>query len=377
MEKYQTHVCLVSHQATPNITPALDPQFRPERVVMVVSTEMKETAQCLEAVLRISGVKTDRLEIADAFDIGGIQNTLLDWLAEHEGENIALNVTGGTKPMAMAAQEVFRSNQLPVFYVHPDKDRILPLYPKGESYDLGDRIKLRPYLNAHGYQIADFQRPDLPRKARELTEYLLGLITTHSKLIGSLNYYAHSAEETLTSSALDSSLAANGEFNNMIDYLQGNALLTLKKGRLKFSDEASRFFCNGGWLEFHTLGVVNDLRAALPIQDAAMSVKVVSQRGTMNEIDVAFLADNRLYLIECKTKKFANKDASQGSKEALYKLDSLTDLGGLNTRGMLISYQPLSERDIQRARDMKITTVVGEEILRLRERVIAWAARSS
>ena len=34
---YRTHVCLVSDQAIPNITPVLDKRYAPERVVLIVS----------------------------------------------------------------------------------------------------------------------------------------------------------------------------------------------------------------------------------------------------------------------------------------------------------------------------------------------------
>ena len=47
--------------------------------------------------------------------------------------NLALNVTAGTKIMSLAAYEVFRERGLPIFYVHPQKDLLIPLLPAGPA----------------------------------------------------------------------------------------------------------------------------------------------------------------------------------------------------------------------------------------------------
>ena len=46
------HLCLVSAQATPNLTPALDPAIRPRRVILLVSPDMRRRADWLERPFR-------------------------------------------------------------------------------------------------------------------------------------------------------------------------------------------------------------------------------------------------------------------------------------------------------------------------------------
>ncbi|NCP39568.1 MAG: DUF1887 family protein, partial [Rhodoferax sp.] len=41
---YQTHLCLVSAQATPNLLPVLDESWRPKKVVLACSVQMKQNA---------------------------------------------------------------------------------------------------------------------------------------------------------------------------------------------------------------------------------------------------------------------------------------------------------------------------------------------
>jgi len=48
----QTHLFLVSAQATPNLTPVLDPETAPKRVILLVSPDMRRRADWMEALLR-------------------------------------------------------------------------------------------------------------------------------------------------------------------------------------------------------------------------------------------------------------------------------------------------------------------------------------
>ena len=55
MTHYDTHLCLVSAQATPNLLPVLDDAWRPRRVVLACSAQMKDAAQTLRSVIQTKG----------------------------------------------------------------------------------------------------------------------------------------------------------------------------------------------------------------------------------------------------------------------------------------------------------------------------------
>jgi hypothetical protein len=97
------------------------------------------------------------------------------------------------------------------------------------------------------------------------------------------------------------------------------------------------------------------------------------KNGSLNEIDIAFLAENRFHIIVCKTKTF-HKEAHQYSNASnmLYKLDTLKDYGGLQTRAMLISYQPLKEKTFDRARDYDIDVIDTEKLKKLEQYLKQW-----
>ena len=124
-QKPQVHVVLVSQQAAPNLLAAMDPSLKPAEVVLVVSNKMKERAVSLERVLKEGGVRTHRLPLTDEHDYSALESVLLELAAARGGESIALNVTGGTKLMALAAQSIALAAGWSVFYVDADTDEVI------------------------------------------------------------------------------------------------------------------------------------------------------------------------------------------------------------------------------------------------------------
>lgn len=170
----------------------------------------------------------------------------------------------------------------------------------------------------------------------------------------------------------------------LIERFETEGLLAWQDEGLRFPDEDARFYVNGGWLEDHVYSVLFGLRTRMhhkgrSIQDFGRNLEVSRRVGVgkelvRNELDVAFLADNRLYIIECKTQRFDRSPGSSGKgATALYKLDTLKDLlGGLQARAMLVSYRDLCSVDQQRAKDLNIRICSGAGIAGLDRQIEAW-----
>ncbi|HIE55573.1 MAG TPA: DUF1887 family protein, partial [Chromatiaceae bacterium] len=308
--KPRTHLCLVSAQPTPNLTPLLDERTAPARVMLLVSPDMRRQAQWLEEVIRPRGIQVEHIPLEHAFDFPHIQQRVMENLEAvpaDERSAIALNATGGTKPMSIAAYEVFRAWDLPIFYVHPVKDHLIWLHPNDlPLVELANRIKLEPFLQAHGARIPDKPRRSIgDRGYLELAEELIVNIRRHRRAIGALNWLAGTADnDELRSEPIES----NGTLDELIGLFAEHQLLRREGDRLIFADQAARFFVNGGWLEYHVFDRVRKRRQTNAIQDIAFSVKVQRARDKGNtidnELDVLFLRENRLHIIECKTRKF-------------------------------------------------------------------------
>lgn len=371
-----THLILVSVQAVPNITPVLDDSFKPKHVVMLVSADMDIRADWLESVYKKRGIKCSRHYIKDAWDIEHIRERVLSLLTKYDEGSLALNATGGTKPMSIAAYEVFRDLYQPVFYIHPELDRVVWLYPSKQiGQDLANRIKLPEFFKAYGATITDQgDTSGVPAVYRELTEEIINRIAYYSKALGSINYLAQQATRDL-SVDLNAQQRNDRFLADLIDLFSDNHLVRLEKNKLIFVNESARFYINGGWFEQHVYGICLNIKKQSGIQDIGRSVQVdrLHQNNPVrNEIDVTFLKDNRLYIIECKTKRYNAYDQGSGA-DTLYKLDTLKDLlGGLQAKAMLISFTELGEYDKQRAGDLKISICSYKQLPNLSDHLLRW-----
>ncbi|WP_058558330.1 Card1-like endonuclease domain-containing protein [Thiohalocapsa sp. ML1] len=366
----QAHLVLVSAQPTPNLTPVLDPAVRPARVVLLVSPDMEQRADWLAAVLVRRGVRVDRWPVEQAWNLEHVQFRVLELLESEpalvERGGIALNVTGGTKLMAIAAFDVFRAYALPIFYVHPGQDRLIWLHPSERpGLDLADRLRLDDFLAAHGATLIAREDAAVPVERRALTDWLVAQNERIGRQLGTLNWLAGAAEGTLLSPALDRRQTRDAALAELLGRFADAELLRVEGDRLRFPDEPARFYVNGGWLEGHVYAVLRELRGEVPqMQDLARSVQIVraGARGEAvpNELDVLSLVDNRLYTVECKTRQWGDSQVAGPGANALYRLDSLGDLlGGLLARTMLVSYRVLPDHVLTRAADLRIEVCAG------------------
>ncbi|MBL3529336.1 MAG: DUF1887 family protein [gamma proteobacterium endosymbiont of Lamellibrachia anaximandri] len=382
-EKNSTaHVCLVSAQPIPNLTPLFDPTMAPSRVVLVVSPDMRRHANWLEKIIRPRGIQVERWPIDDPWDIEAVQEQMLLLLEQETPQQtqLILNATGGTKPMSIAAYEAFRAYGFPIFYVHPEQDRVVWLHPHDHPvFNLPDRIRLESLLMAHGAVVeGKLQRGPVHSVLLETAEDLVRDITQLQQPLKNLNWLAYNAEkEGRRSVTLDSRQQADGRLMSLIDLFNKANVMHLKGGELIFNGEDARFFVNGGWFELYVYEQARQLRpSGKPLQDIGRGVVVKREiRGQRvpNELDVAFLQDNRLYLIECKTRQWAGRKGDRPGANAIYKLDTLKDLlGGLQARAMLVSYQDMPDHDRRRAADLGIKVCAGRDVQRLNEFLKQW-----
>ncbi len=376
LAKIDTHLYLVSPHATPNITPALDKELKPKKVILLVNPEMREEAKWLRAVLRGHNIEVEQWTIDKAWDLVHVRSRVIALLEEKKGENIALNASCGTKPMTIACVDAFREHDLPVFYIDPHEDELIWVHPEqGGRHEVQDRIKLPQFVQVYGGNVSGNLVRSIPEKLLPFSKDLIQDIEIYEKSIGSLNYFASSAQRDLRSKEMDERSRESESLKSLLQQLETLGLLHMDGNRIVFTDEEARFFANGGWLEHYVFNQVSKLRTSIPeIQDVVMGLEVERGDSVKNEIDVAFLADNRLHLIECKAKNFKGSRTNDGT-EILYKIDSVSDvLGGIQARSMLVSYKKLSSHDLKRAEELEVTVVQHLQLHNLRSELENWIA---
>lgn len=364
MKKYKQQIIMVSGQMIPNVTPVLDEAIRPEKVILCSSDAMKQRAESLASYFTKKGIDVEIYPLGSAYDFAELQERFLALAERFENDaSVAINLTGGTKLMTIAAQMFF--DEFPRFYVIPEKDQIVMIDErKPEHYEIEDQILLRDYFAIHGYTVTAQQRKKkIPQKTAELADTLLKNYDTYKHQIGVLNALAAKAEDAY-------SLAVRNEISDqtcdLLDlFYRHGSLSYYDDKKIEFASAEARDFCKGFWLEDFVCAELAKVDAAIGLQDWAASINIENTSGTKNEIDAAFLYNNELYVIECKTARMDQKGS-----DVLYKLDTIRGYAGLYTKSLIASFKELEPHDRQRAKDLGISLIEGKNLNRFAERIL-------
>ena len=367
------HILLVSAQAAPNLLPTLDPALKPEKAVLLVTQKMQRQADALQSVLTESGVKTSRVTLDDEHDFGRLESALMEVATEHEGADIALNLTGGTKLMALAAQSVASAYRWRMFYVDADTDEVIWLGKNAAPRQrLTAHLRLAHYLRGYGFTLAEgIERPQPNAAWQTLLQGLIINVGSLEEAIGQLNHLSQEAQRSLRVN-----LSPRQRDHHGLDALLRNfeqaQVLKRQGDQISFATEAARNFANGGWIEHYVYQSVSQVTGDLAIRDKAANLQVLGESGQPNEIDVAFMARNRLFMVECKTARM-NHEGDLKANDTLYKLaENCRRIGGTGTQGMLATYRPLRDSEQRLAKALNIEVVAGRDLIRLGERLKQW-----
>jgi len=137
-------ILLIGEQPAPNLLPLR--YYRPSRVVLVRTELTKKVSENLQALIE-DDTQVHMLDV-QPYHIERIAQDLESFLERHKWANneLLFNVTGGTKPMALAAYNVAQRYRSPVLYFQTE----------------GGRSLLYRYEFSEGGQIRLMEKTDLP-----------------------------------------------------------------------------------------------------------------------------------------------------------------------------------------------------------------------
>lgn len=331
------HLCLVSDQQMPNFLPAICDETRPEEVTLVVSAKMKAKAGYLRAALEKRQIKVAKdIDIGDdTSNMANVQNILMPWLDKHM--DYTLNVTGGTKPMAIAAQEVFRMADRPLFYVDISTDKLVWLDKDKESQNLAKAPTIQEWFKLDGVNLVSDDKSVPGEYWRGMYNSFVENQARWGEEIGRLNWIASECENNSTLAYSDE-IKLSGE---MLEALAVNGLIeSSNPKKFRFASEKARYFCNGGWLEDYLYekvkAIIGDRQRVLK------NCEVLDKDKNKNELDVVAISRNTCYLFECKTKNLGhNRNDEYKAEEVVYKISNLSKNFGLRAKGVIVTYRNL------------------------------------
>ncbi|GLT16576.1 hypothetical protein GCM10007938_03520 [Vibrio zhanjiangensis] len=373
------HVGIIDQDPIRLVTPLLDNRTTSNHIIFIGVKSQIAMYERLKSVLAKRDITSDFFEIPNVANTSRIKRAigiLADDLTAR-GEEVKLNASCGLRHQLLSVYEVFRTFHWPIFVVEPNTDRLCWLYPDGkEDTQLEDRITIDDYLTVFGAR-GEFNQQELPatldQKLYKLGERWASNALELGPGLATLNYLATTCrKEQKLNVELSEKQQGYRELNMLLADLVEAQIASYQDGILTFANEDARRFSNGEWLETLVHSTVREIQKDIPtIQDHSLNVQVYRQLGdreVRNELDVASVANNKLHIIECKTKGMRDD-----GDDTLYKLESLRDLlGGLQARAMLVSFRPLRYNDITRAEDLGLALIGPEELKDLKTHLTNW-----
>ncbi|EMA2413317.1 DUF1887 family protein [Vibrio vulnificus] len=377
------HVGIIDQDPVRLVTPLLDLRTVSTHIVFIGDESQRDMYQRLHSVLAQRDITSELFVIPSAVDTRLIKQSI-QTLAEDlksRGEDVKLNASCGLRHRLLSVYEVFRTYHWPIFVVEPNSDKLCWLYPDGrEDSQVEDRITVADYLTIFGAR-GEFNEVELPpqldQKLHELGERWASHALELGPGLATLNYLATTCrKEQKLYVELSEKQQGYRELNMLLADLVEAQIATYENGILTFANEDARRFSNGEWLETLVHSTVKQIQDDMPtIQDHSLNVQVYRQLGereVRNELDVASVVNNKLHIIECKTKGMRDD-----GDDTLYKLESLRDLlGGLQARAMLVSFRPLRHNDITRAEDLGLALIGPDELKDLKKHLTDWFAQA-
>ncbi|SDF30442.1 Card1-like endonuclease domain-containing protein [Desulfovibrio legallii] len=373
----QHHIVFVSGQAVPTLLAASLPGKEPSYIHAVVTPTMRSAAQQLRRALQARGRQCafSEYSLEDNYGQDAMYAVLDSIRADCGGESLGVNLTGGTKLMALAASEWAYACGTPAFYIDTAAEQVIQIDRTWRYAPLPDVLSVRDLLTANGFDVENANADPVPAPRREALMRLLELACTPAggMALGHLNRLAENA--TNANCCARDNRAPDGTWEKLLALCKGEGMALTGNGCVAFPNETARRWCNGVWFEEYVRMTLFKLKMERIINDFASSVRV-RREGVLNELDALFTARNRLFTIECKTSVMSDSGAAQQNRVSadLYKVDSLHErLGGIFTRAMLCSVRPLDSRDMERARTMGVRVLCGKDVLNLKNKLISWS----
>jgi len=295
------------------------------RFLAVVSGRTRSVADRLNMALRGEGVDClDPVEVS-AYDLPAATEALRRVLAQLRSEGqVVVNLTGGTKIMALAAYLV-AAPEIPCCYVSTETEELLFL-EKGRvsKVPLRVEVSLREYLAVHGFDIVKTNEPSEDQK--ELARAFGTQAAEIASLLESLHEFSKGARTTVPVQC------PTPQEVELVTQLDERNILTREEApplRFGLADTSWQTFLCGGWLEVYTFEA---LRESGRWDEVSCGLVVRAVDGSFeNEFDVAAIRNGQLCLFSCKSGRNLLKAADKARR-------AMEELGFVSRRERLGTY---------------------------------------
>jgi Card1-like, endonuclease domain len=298
-------LCLLSEQHVPNLLSVH--HFRPERLLLVETEDMKRrgVGDHFLRALRVGGLdyanRCEREPLAHEDALPEIRRVLQVAYGRHPTAEWIVNVTGGTKPMSIAAYQFFSVLNAETIYISSRDPQLIRWMDGSRSEPCRHRPSVAEFLAGYGFES---RKP--PSKVAE-AEKRASQWWDCARVLA-----AHAPAEDLLRFNDDGERKQARDRGMRLEECHLNpAWLSIEPvcqalqqtfGLPGKVDKYQAQFLSGEWLEVFLWGLLDRNRGPLGVWDVNLGLEPARFGDTSgNEFDVAFMRDYSLWMIECKT----------------------------------------------------------------------------
>jgi len=308
-------VTLVSEQTIPNVMLIKELKAKVQNYLFI---HTDRTQQHLQWILQATGLQKGNYHIFRMQTFAeGYSAIFEDLQGFVEGKKLPphtpflVNLTGGTKIMSLAVFNYFkdRFDHRYFFYLPLGRNQVNGVYPVTAVHPLSIKLSLEEYFTAYGMHIQADGRGANPPKG----------CSTPEKMMQSL-------KKTKWQMLDNKAMLENPDMS-----------------------EAEKKYLSGEWFELYCTQLIKK-SLQLPDKAIACGIKVQNIQlmpaehyaaNSDNEIDIAFVYKNRLYLAECKVLR-GKSAATKVHNDAFYRIVTVAQQLGIACRKMVLALVDLS-----------------------------------
>lgn len=346
-----TLISLISDQTIPNV------QFIKEKNVdghIFITTHGMETKGVSDWIIEACKLTRENVQriVVDAFSYDDIQKKLEVQL--NDDDKYIVNLTGGTKIMSLAVNDLLRDYNAEMYYLTGNKNYIKIFPGKIKPIvQLSNKLSLEEYLMACGFEITKNPAPSFQVEVAE---------KIYTYYLNSFNKSTDIEPLSFLFSKRDKNVPSISEVEGLTAFLDRLAYKPTQENKLSKMETK---YLTGDWFEEFFYYKLKD---AKNLEDEAIATGCVIRKNNIpNEFDILFVENDQLKVLECKT--FIWKDVEEKQSilgETIYKLDSLKNKFGLFASPFILTLSELIssrlKEHLERARDNRVQ-VIGKDKL--------------
>ncbi|MCC5943480.1 MAG: DUF1887 family protein [Bernardetiaceae bacterium] len=344
-----TLISLTSAQTLPNVLFAKSGTKQWDRYIFV-STDFMEGQHKTEHILQVLGLDRNapnviiKQVLEDSLEDISLKLSNIEF---HDDEEITVNLTGGTKIMAIGVYNFFVRKSCKMFYIPFPKNEIVQVFPeiKSKVQVLDYRVNLLEYLQTYDVKVsqASFQQKN-HTFSEAITQNMFRQNTSYQRGKPFWHYWKnlqHLGQELQNRPFINLNEARFSEVKKGLNQVAYNP----KQANL-LSREEIQYFVGGWWEEYLYHSIKNQLQ--LDKNSIGLNIEINKDKSKRfsagNEFDIVFVYENKFYVIECKTGIYdIKKTGMQTFNEYVYKLAALRRFFGLGVVLSLCILQKLPQ----------------------------------